>query len=99
MTRNHSLHSKLGDDGRVVVPAAFRKRFGLRPGDTLVWDDENGKLILSSYDQVLKEVQASFEPYRIPGRSEVDELIAERRAEAAQEENELLESGKGSKGE
>jgi bifunctional DNA-binding transcriptional regulator/antitoxin component of YhaV-PrlF toxin-antitoxin module len=27
-------HTKLGDDGRVVIPATMRKELGLRPGDT-----------------------------------------------------------------
>ena len=92
MAETGSFHSKLGDDGRAIVPVAFRKRYGLRPGDTLVWDDKDGKLVVSSYEQVLRDVQASFTPYKIPGVSVVDELIADRRAEAAHEEEELQAS-------
>ena len=36
-------------------------------------------------DAVIGEVQATMRKYRQPGRSLVDELIAERRAEAARE--------------
>ncbi len=36
-------------------------------------------------DAVIAEVQAMMRKYRQPGRSLVDELIAERRAEAARE--------------
>lgn len=88
MADHNTFHSKLGDDGRAIIPAPIRKRFGLQPGDTLVWDDDGGKMKVTSYQQVLRDVQESFAPYRIPGVSAVDELIAERRAEAAKEEAE-----------
>lgn len=84
-----SYHTKLGDDGRIVIPAACRKHHGFQPGDTLVIDDTEDGLRLRSMSEVIKDIQAQFAPYRIPGVSVVDELIAERRAEAASEEEEL----------
>jgi AbrB family looped-hinge helix DNA binding protein len=91
-----SFHTRIGDDGRVVIPAPCRKRFGLRPGDTLVVDADDQGLHLRSMAQVVKEVQAAFAPYRTPGVSAVDELIAERRVEAAQEaaEDEAWRAGR-----
>src|SRR5436309_14379154 len=85
MSETTSFHTRLGEDGRIVIPAECRKRFGLAPGDTVVVEADDQGLHVRSMAQVIKEVQASFAPYRKPGVSVVDELIAERRAEAANE--------------
>ncbi len=92
MSEHASFHTKLGDDGRIVIPSQCRKKFHLQPGDTLVVDTDEQGMRLRSMDQVVKELQAHFAPYRKPGVSVVDELIAERRAEAAKEEAELATS-------
>src|SRR5262245_43635095 len=91
----HIEHVKLGDDGRLVIPASLRKEIGIKPGDTVVIESDGDSLLLRSYDRVLREVQDAFAPCRIPGASVVDELIAERRAEAADEEAELRRQDKG----
>ena len=87
----NTFRAKIGDDGRVVIPATFRKQPGFHPGDTVVIEQDGDAVKISSYAQVLKEVQEHFRQYVKPGQSVVDELIAERRAEAAQEEAELAE--------
>jgi AbrB family looped-hinge helix DNA binding protein len=86
-----TFHAKIANDGRVVIPAPFRKQPGFHPGDTVVIEQDGDAVKISSYAQVLKEIQGFFRQYVKPGRSMVDELIAERRAEAAQEEKELAE--------
>jgi AbrB family looped-hinge helix DNA binding protein len=98
MSEITSYHTRLGEDGRVVIPAECRKRFGFQPGDTLVIESDGDSLLVRSYDQVLKETQDYFRQFVPPGSSVVDDLIAERRAEAAREEAEtrerLAEDGK-----
>lgn len=81
-------HVKLGDDGRLVIPASLRKEVGIKPGDTLVIESDGDSLLLRSYDQVLRETQDFFRQFVPPGVSVVDELIADRRAEAAREKEE-----------
>lgn len=83
----HIEHVKLNTDGRIVIPAAARKELGIAPGDTLVIESDGDSLLIRSLDRVVREIQESFAPYRGPA-SVVDELIAERRAEAAEEEAE-----------
>lgn len=82
----HIEHTKLGEDGRVVIPAALRKEIGLHPGDTIVIESDGDSLLLRSYERVLREVQEAFAPYRVPGTHATDELVAERRADAAAED-------------
>jgi AbrB family looped-hinge helix DNA binding protein len=73
---------QIGAQGRLVIPAALRKALNLKPGDRLVARKEGDRLVLERRETVVKRLQASFE--HIPKNvSLVDELIAERRAEAA----------------
>lgn len=84
--------SKLINGGKVVIPAELRRKMGLSPGDTLIFEeDERGNVVLKTYRQVVREVQEEMKKYRKPGGSAVDELIAERRWEAAKEEEEMRE--------
>jgi AbrB family looped-hinge helix DNA binding protein len=75
---------QVGAQGRLVIPAALRKALNLKPGDRLVARKEGDRLVLERREAVVKRLQALFE--HIPKDvSLVDELIAERRAEAARE--------------
>jgi len=81
-----SYHAKLIKGGKIVIPAELRREFGFEEGDTLVLEREGNALVIKTYEQVVREVQAAFKAM-LGGRprSMVDELIAERRAEAARE--------------
>ncbi len=73
---------KLGRQGRVVIPAAFRKALGLKPGDTLVCRSEGDRLILKARQNAEEDLWRSFA--QVKG-SLSRELIAERRREAKRE--------------
>jgi hypothetical protein len=68
------------------------EQLGLRPGAPLTILIEDDGLHVVPYEEIVREVQAAFAPYRQPGVSVVDGLIGERREEAACEERELEES-------
>jgi AbrB family looped-hinge helix DNA binding protein len=75
---------QIGAQGRLVIPAALRKALNLKPGDRLVARQDGEALVLERREAIEKRLQDRFRP--IPGEvSLVDELIAERRAEAAKE--------------
>jgi AbrB family transcriptional regulator (stage V sporulation protein T) len=81
-----SYHAKLIKGGKIVIPAELRREFGFNEGDTLVFEREGNSLVIKTYEQVVREVQSEFKAMLgDPRRSMVDELIAERRAEAARE--------------
>ncbi len=71
--------------GRVLIPAAVRKRLSLEPGTELCLREEKGKLVLQSRQQALREAQAIVRSFVPKGVSLVDELIAERREAARRE--------------
>lgn len=71
-------------DGRVLVPAALRHEFGAPPGEPLVARVEDGRLILERRADILRRAQGRFATLG-PGQELVDELLADRRADAARE--------------
>jgi AbrB family looped-hinge helix DNA binding protein len=73
---------KVGPKGRVVIPAWVRERLDIAEGDELAVVVERDGVKFMARDAVLDELRAMFADY--PG-SPVDELIAERRAEAARD--------------
>lgn len=77
-------HTKLQNGGRIVIPAAFRQAMNLSEGEEVVLRlDENG-LHVHSMRQALDRAQKIVAKYA-GKRSLVDELIADRRKEAADE--------------
>lgn len=71
--------------GRVVIPAEARAALGLADGASVRIRMEDGVLTIIPHAEIVRRLQ---EKYRrlIPGdRSLVDELIADRRAEAKRE--------------
>lgn len=73
---------RIGKAFRVVLPAEFRERFNLREGEALSVEMQDGKLVLTPLREKQRAIQARYAG-RFPGL--VEELIAERRAEAARE--------------
>lgn len=78
---------QVGAQGRLVIPAALRKALNLKPGDRLVARQEGDRLVLERREAIEKRLQDRFR-HIPPEVSMVDELIAERRAEAAKEAEE-----------
>jgi len=74
----------LSKQGRLVIPARLRRALGLQPGDRLVARQDGDRIILERREAVERRVKARVA--HIPqDASLVDELLADRRAEAAKE--------------
>ena len=79
----------VGDRGRVVLPADIRAELGLEPGmRMLLSTDDDGSLRLQPYRAVAAETQGWLANLAPADESMVDELIADRRREAAAEDAE-----------
>ncbi len=81
------LVAKIDKFGRVLVPQQLRAELGLQPGMDVVFsvDEETRRVELSSRQVALRSAQAALAKYKKPGESWSEELIAERRREAARE--------------
>ena len=75
---------RIGAQGRVVIPAALRKALKFKPGDRLVARKVGESLVLERRETVERRLRERFR--HVPRDVNLaDELIAERRAEAARE--------------
>lgn len=75
----------MGNNGRVVIPVAYRKALGIEDGDDVILQLKDGELRLMSRAAAVERFRKLVRS-RIPkGRLLSDELSAERRAEAARE--------------
>ena|SRR5690349_19211930 len=83
----------VAERGRIVLPAEVRDRLAIRDGDwlTLVLEPD-GVIRLLTGAVYARRLRGMFK-HVAPGRRLVDELIAERRREAATEERELRQTG------
>jgi AbrB family looped-hinge helix DNA binding protein len=72
----------MNTQGRVVIPAAIRKEMGLEGTVDLVFRYEDGTLTVETIEDAVAYVQSVVAHYVPSDGSLVDDLIAERRAEA-----------------
>ncbi|MBK8638167.1 MAG: AbrB/MazE/SpoVT family DNA-binding domain-containing protein [Chromatiaceae bacterium] len=78
---------KISEGGRVVVPAEVRKALGVTEGETLLGELRDGALVLTTRRAQLAASRRLFQQSFPPGSpSLADELIAERREAAANED-------------
>jgi AbrB family looped-hinge helix DNA binding protein len=76
---------RINENGRVVIPASFRKALGINPGDEVLLRLEDDELRISTLRSRLERARRHVRKYVKPGVSLVDELIAERREAAKRE--------------
>ena len=80
-----SFHVRVVDGGKIVIPAALRRKYGFEVGQTLVVDDAPGGVTIRSLDDAVAAAQAIMAKVAPSDRRLSDEIIAERRAEAARD--------------
>ncbi len=80
-----SIKTKIGQGGRVVVPAKYRKALDLKPGDDVILVLGDGEVRITTVKQAIRRAQQIVRRYVPEDRDLVSELIKERREEAARE--------------
>jgi AbrB family looped-hinge helix DNA binding protein len=79
------FHAKIGIGGRLVIPAEARQKLHLDEGAEVVLEVDDHGLRIAGLQQTVKEVQEYFRRFVPEAISVVDELLQERREEAARE--------------
>ena len=97
MTELKNVPLTIAPNGRLSIPIKQRKALGLERGGVVVSTVEDGALRIRPIRAVLAELQAKVSGLlaatdRRPGTLLSDELIADRRAEAARQEQEYLQT-------
>ncbi len=77
-----TMETRVGEGGRIVIPAEMRKALGLETGDKVVLTLEDDGFRIVSRKQALRRVQDRIARRARPGVSVSQELIHERRKEA-----------------
>jgi AbrB family looped-hinge helix DNA binding protein len=83
---------RITSGGRIVIPAEIRQALGVKEGEEVLLTKDEGGFRLTSYQEAIGRAQALFARLKSDnGKSLVDELLKERRAEVEQEEREFSE--------
>jgi AbrB family looped-hinge helix DNA binding protein len=82
---NAETRMRVNQNGRVVIPAPYRKALGIKAGDEVILRMEDDELRITTMQRKIERAQRLVRKYVKPGVSLVDELIAERREAAKRE--------------
>lgn len=77
------MKTTIHEGGRLVIPAKYRKALELKPGDEVLLTLEDGEIRVISTRQAIARAQTLLRRYIPKGRNLSEELIKERREEAA----------------
>jgi bifunctional DNA-binding transcriptional regulator/antitoxin component of YhaV-PrlF toxin-antitoxin module len=79
------IKARLGKGGRLVLPVKYRRTLGVSPGDEVIMILEGEEIRILTRQQAIRRAQSLVKRHVAEGRRLSDELIKERRAEAAHE--------------
>ena len=82
---NSETRMRVNQNGRVVIPAPYRKALGINIGDEVVLRIEDQELRITTLKRRIEQAQRLVHRPVKPGKSLVDELIAERHEAARRE--------------
>jgi AbrB family looped-hinge helix DNA binding protein len=82
---NLTVKTKIGEGGRIVIPAKIRQAIGAEIGENVTLSVKNNSLQITTSKEALRRLQALVRKHVPEGVSLVDELIRDRREEAANE--------------
>ena len=76
---------QVAPNGRMVLPAGLRQQLHVEGGGLLSIREDEGRLVLESVDDAVRRAQALVRRYAPEAQGVTDELLSERRADAARE--------------
>ena len=77
-------HTRIIEGGKLAIPAKLRQELGFKTGDTVLLELDGAELRVRPLSAAIAHAQEIAKRYA-PERVLSEELIAERRAEAARE--------------
>jgi AbrB family looped-hinge helix DNA binding protein len=84
----NDVRTKIGEGGRVIIPAMFRQALHLEPGDDIIIHFEDNEIHIITPEHALAKLQAMVKGYIDKSDtpiSLVEELTTMRRTEAKDE--------------
>ena len=80
-----TVNTKVTEGGRIVIPAKLRQVLGIEIGENVTLSIKDNTLQITTRKEALRRLQALVRKHVPEGVSLVDELIQDRREEAANE--------------
>jgi AbrB family looped-hinge helix DNA binding protein len=81
-----TISVKVEKSGRILIPAAIRRRFDLKEGTEVILRVDEDGIQVRTREQALARIRKRLRRYVPEGRLLSEELIQERRAEALRED-------------
>ncbi len=78
-----AIEVRIGESGRLVIPAELRHQLGLNAGDRLVARIEEGRLVFEKAETIKQRLKQRFA--HLKGKGVIGDLIADRQAAAQAE--------------
>lgn len=82
---NEVYRAKLNEEGRLVIPAACRKQLGLAAGQEVLLQVSSQGLLVYTQDLAVKRLQNWVADHVPTSTSLADDLMTDRRTEAAKD--------------
>ena len=79
------IRTKVRQGGRIVIPVNMRRQLGIEVGENVNVSVENNSILIMTQKEGIRKAQELVRKFVPEGISLVDELIADRRREAANE--------------
>ena len=71
------MEAKMDSRGRVTLPIELRRKFGIEPGMRLIVREEEGRVVVMTFAQVVHSLRGKYR-----GMGMLERLREERRSEA-----------------
>jgi bifunctional DNA-binding transcriptional regulator/antitoxin component of YhaV-PrlF toxin-antitoxin module len=78
-----TVKAKVAEGGRIVIPTKLRQALGIEIGENVTLSVKNNILQITTQKEALRRIRALVRKHVPEGVSLVDELIKDRREEAA----------------
>ena len=80
-----AIHAKMSANRRIAIPADVCRKYGFEPGTPVVLEPTDSGLVLRPFDAVMHDVQVFFADTAPKDVRLSDELIRDRKIEAAKD--------------
>ena len=85
MAGMETIAVRVEKSGRILIPSAIRKKLNLKAGSEVLLHVDDASVTVTTREQVLERIRAIIRK-NPPARSMADDLLADRRCEAAIED-------------
>jgi AbrB family looped-hinge helix DNA binding protein len=82
---SQDIRLRVGENGRVAIPAAVRRALGVEIGDEIILEQENGEFRITTQQRRIERARRRIRQYIKPGTPVVEEFLADRRKAARRE--------------